>query len=191
MRNTLATQPLSLVERDIKPGYIKAKQLNVYEGQVLPWQDGLLKKLHPWFVSYLLALPTVASSFCVLALHEFLPISHLHPTFFIWGGWTSVQVSRVEASSFPCQSSQWANSLRKTKGEDGRRLKWSKHMPCSPPCSPAAIFRSLELSLCEARSYNQTSSHKDIIASAQHGAADHATVAHSVEILNNILNIVQ
>lgn len=97
---------------------------------------------------------------------------------------------RVEASSFPCQSSQWANSLRKTKGEDGRRLKWPKHMPCSP-CSPAAIFRSLELSLCEARSYNQTSSHKDIIASAQHGAADHATVAHSVEILNNILNIVQ
>ena len=80
MRNTLATQPLSLVERDIKPGYIKAKQLNVYEGQVLPWQDGLLKKLHPWFVSYL------------LALRKFLPISHLHPTFFIWGGWTSVQV---------------------------------------------------------------------------------------------------
>ena len=67
-----ATQPPSLAGRDLKPGYIKAKQLNVYEGQVLPWQDGLLEScIHGLFLIYRL--------FTNL-------FSHLHPTFLIWGG---------------------------------------------------------------------------------------------------------
>ena len=52
---------------------------------------------------------------------------------------------------------------------------------------PTQPFRSLELSLCETRSHHQTSSHKDIIASAQ---LTNVSVAHSVEILN-IPNIIQ